>query len=204
MHRISLLLGLLLAWWIVGPAYAVEDLDDDLRQALRDGNFILFYDDGAISDVRMYEGAARGRAAPERPAGAPEVGSQPAELRPDARVDALRHPDPAQRAAAVDALMGSAGALDIALAVLEHEQHGDVVKSALEILAGYELPSVDPILKLAAAPQPDVRIHALEVLLSHQTKDPRIRQVLETAAASDEDVDVRQSALSLLHAIGSE
>ncbi len=111
----------------------------------------------------------------------------------------LRHPDPARRAAAADAMFGTAGpeAAAALAAALETETHARAAERLRRALAGA---------RLAAAEAPETRIAALAVLA--EFPDPEARTLVaralaeaEDSAPTDADPAVRAAAAAALDAI---
>jgi len=184
-------------------------IEDGLRRLLRHWNFVLVYSPTRLTEVRIY-GDRTGGATNRSPAAVEAAPDADALVTADEtgvarlRREALNNPDSAERAAALDGLLGSGQALDTALDVLEREYEGEAVTSALELLAGYESIPLEPIFSLATSKEPRIRIQALELLHQQRLRDVRVADALTAAATADWDDDVRESARALLAATNPE
>jgi len=199
----------------VTVAFDALPLDEGLGRLLRGKNYVLVYSPSGLAEMGVYaEGSADSRpVAPAGPLRSPKararakgdrpqkVGEKdPAELA-RAQTEALEHRDPLKRIAALDKLAlarDKALSLETGLKVLASESEPRVLEAAMDLLIRSREPvALDPILKMAAHPDPALRRRAL-VLLDRNKGDPRVRDLLTTLAGEDQDRTIRETAGLLL------
>jgi hypothetical protein len=197
-------------------AFDALPLDEGLGRLLRGKNYVLVYSPSGLAEMGVYaEGSAdsrpvaaavprpstraRARARGDRPQKAPETA--PAELA-RAQAEALEHRDPRKRIAALDKLAlarDRALGLETGLKVLASEGEPKVLEAAMDLLIRIREPvALDPILKMAAHPDPALRRRALVLLDKNGKGDPRVTDALTTLAGNDQDQTIREAAGLLL------
>ena len=188
-----------------------------LRRLLRDKDLVLVYSPNRLAEAHVY-GRSAGRPAAEPPPAA-SVGSGPAaaagsgpagaaesrETVARLREQALTNADVTARAQALEGLAAQPdqrAVRDVVLEVLDRESDPRLLQRALDIAGRDRTIPLEPLVKLAgSSPAPDVRVKALTQLVEHATRDPRVRQTLETSAASDPEPNVRDAARTLLQRV---
>jgi hypothetical protein len=194
---------------------ALRDIpvEDAFRRVLRDTNFIVGYGADRLDQVRVFgQGSGpfnRLAVPPGRPAGG--AGQPPPAVAagrdataadvPALESAALTHPDPEQRLSALTRLSDVADesrTREVALAVLDRDQHSDVLREALTIIEMQEQLPRDRLMRFAASGRPaELRIQVLDILADSGTNDAAFRQLV-TVLARDQDEEVRQRALEIL------
>jgi HEAT repeats len=182
-----------------------------LRRLLRDKDLVLVYAPNRLAEAHVY-GRSTGRPAAEPPPAA-SVGSGPAAAAESRdtlarlREQALTNTDVNARAQALEGLAAQPdqrAVRDVVLEVLDRESDPRLLQRALDIVGPDRTIPLEPLVKLAASsPAPEVRIKALTQLVEHATRDPRVRQTLETAAAGDPEPNVRDAARTLLQRVAA-
>jgi hypothetical protein len=198
---------------------AVRDapLEAVLKRVLRDINFIVSYGPERADAVRIFgQGGGPGpftrlgvgSAAGRRPDSSADAQAQRSEEDSDSADDiptleraALTHPDPAQRASAMQRLseIGEEGrARNVALAALDRDQDTEVLREALNLLETHDSLPRESLMRFASGSRPaELRLQALDMLADSGTTDAAFRSLV-TALARDPSEEVRQRAQELL------